>query len=162
MARLVAGGACLYSLLLVWTNISSLPSRIPTHFDSAGRANGWGPPSTLWLLAAIQVLVCAGFWLMGTVGRHFTGAVHLGSKRLSDFTPAQQERALPLLDEMAAVLSVSFSLLLSYVIYEMIRAAASPSPQISFRWIVVLFVLASAAIAFHDVRLVSAIAKQQN
>lgn len=162
IARVISGGACLYSLILTGANISSLPSRIPTHFNASGRANGWGPPNTLWFLTTIQILVCAGFWLMGIVGRHFPGAVHLGSKKLSDFTIAQQGRASPLLNEMAAVLSVPFSLLMSYVIYEIIRVAASPSRQISVGWVVASFVVGSGAIALHYIRQVNSITKQRS
>jgi uncharacterized membrane protein len=32
-----------------------LPNKIPTHFDAAGNANGWGPPSTLWFLPVVAV-----------------------------------------------------------------------------------------------------------
>jgi uncharacterized membrane protein len=40
-----------------------LPDHIPIHFDAAGNANGWGPPSTLVLLPA----VAAGIYLLITV-----------------------------------------------------------------------------------------------
>jgi uncharacterized membrane protein len=40
-----------------------LPGRIPIHFDAAGNANGWGPPSSLVLLP----VVAAGLYLLITV-----------------------------------------------------------------------------------------------
>jgi uncharacterized membrane protein len=40
-----------------------LPERIPIHFDAAGNANGWGPPSALIMLP----VVAAGIYLLITV-----------------------------------------------------------------------------------------------
>jgi uncharacterized membrane protein len=34
-----------------------LPARIPTHFDIAGRPDGWGSPGSLWLLPIVGALL---------------------------------------------------------------------------------------------------------
>ena len=47
-----------------------LPERVPTHFDAAGNANGWGSPSTLLLLPA----VAAGLYLLISVVALFPAA----------------------------------------------------------------------------------------
>jgi len=47
-----------------------LPDRIPTHFDMAGRANGWGSPSLMLLMPAIAV----GTYLLLTVVSRFPSA----------------------------------------------------------------------------------------
>jgi len=49
--------------MLVWITWAALngpeplPLRIPIHFDAAGNANGWGPPSTLAFLPVIAVAI---------------------------------------------------------------------------------------------------------
>ncbi|RKP48022.1 DUF1648 domain-containing protein [Cohnella endophytica] len=57
-------------LLLIGTivylavNWESLPSRIATHFNGKGEADGWGSKWTLWILPAISAVLYAGLtWL---------------------------------------------------------------------------------------------------
>jgi len=50
---------------ITWAAVSGpdkLPDRIPTHFNSAGIPNAWGPPNTLWLVP----VVAAGVYLLIT------------------------------------------------------------------------------------------------
>ena len=47
------------SIILVVVSIGDLPARIPTHFNSAGQPNSWGPRATLWLLPAVTVVMWA-------------------------------------------------------------------------------------------------------
>jgi len=61
MQRLIALGLAFYSFFLIKTNMPRLPERIPTHFNAAGEANGWGSPDSLWVLLVLQVLVCGLF-----------------------------------------------------------------------------------------------------
>ncbi len=68
---LAAAGA-LAGLLVAWTLLENqLPLRVPTHFDVAGRANGWtergmmpwlvfGLPAGIWLLSWLLDLAMAG------------------------------------------------------------------------------------------------------
>jgi uncharacterized membrane protein len=44
-----------------------LPARIPTHFNAAGQADGWGSPETLLLLPVIAAVL---YLLMTWVARH--------------------------------------------------------------------------------------------
>jgi len=62
--------------LLVWITYSALtgpqhlPERIPTHFDVAGNANGWGSPAMLMLLPVIATVL----YLFMTVVSRFPAA----------------------------------------------------------------------------------------
>jgi uncharacterized membrane protein len=53
--------------LLWWATIQAiyggepLPARIPTHFDAAGTANGWGPPQMLFILPVGALVLYLGF-----------------------------------------------------------------------------------------------------
>ena len=63
--------AALAALLALWAITAyavmgphPLPARIPTHFDLAGKPNGWGQPAMLWLLPIIATVVIGLMWLV--------------------------------------------------------------------------------------------------
>jgi uncharacterized membrane protein len=35
----------------------ALPARVPMHFNAAGKVDGWGPKSTVWLVPAVGVVM---------------------------------------------------------------------------------------------------------
>lgn len=99
MLRLISLAMMLYSYFLVRTRLPELPQRIPTHFNAAGEPNGWGSPDTLWTLLGAQVLVSVVFLGVPYLGQRFPQTVNLGLRRLSDYTPEQRLRILPLLHD---------------------------------------------------------------
>lgn len=48
-------------LTLIW---SSLPSRIPTHFNGSGQANGWSDKSALLIIWGITVIIYIGMTIL--------------------------------------------------------------------------------------------------
>lgn len=149
MQRLVTLGLAFYSFFLIKTNIPRLPARIPTHFNGAGEANGWGSPDTLWLVLVIQVLTCGLFLAMPLLGRRYPGSVSLGTQKLSDFAPEQRERILPLLADMGGYMSILLGLLFSVLLRETIHAASSSHPHLSPWWELGLFLAGTAAILIY-------------
>jgi uncharacterized membrane protein len=123
-----------YSYFLIRTNLPKLPRLIPTHFNAAGMANAWGSPDVLWMLLGAQALTCAVFLLVPFLGQRFPGAVHFGSRRLSDFSPAQRERLVPALNDMAGYLNVVMNLFFIFMLHETIQAATQPIPHIQVFW----------------------------
>ena len=134
MLQLISLVMVVYSYFLIQTNLPKLPRIIPTHFNAAGVADGWGSPDTLWVLLGAQVLTCAVFLIVPYLGQRFPGAIHVGSRRLSDIPPAQQARMVPMLNDMAGYLSIVMNLFFVFVLHEIIQAAAQPTPQIHMRW----------------------------
>lgn len=66
-------GALVVLFWITWRALygpDRLPDRIPTHFDFAGHANGWGSPATLWLFPIVAV----GIYLLMTVVVRFPSA----------------------------------------------------------------------------------------
>jgi uncharacterized membrane protein len=124
----------IYSYFLIQTNLPHLPRHIPTHFNAAGVADGWGSPDTLWVLLGAQALTCAVFLIVPYVGQRFPGAVHFGSRRLSDFSPAQRSRLVPMLNNMAGYLSIVTNLFFVFMLRGIIRAATQPIPRIHMFW----------------------------
>ncbi len=55
--ELIALAGLVFSAAVVADFYSRLPERIPTHFNEAGVANGFGARSTLWLLVGIALLL---------------------------------------------------------------------------------------------------------
>jgi uncharacterized membrane protein len=159
MQKIVAAALALYSAFLIQTSLPHLPSRIPVHFNGAGQPNGWGSPHTLWVLLGFQVLVTGLMLSMSAWGCRFPGSVHLGTRRLSDFTPEQRERLWPLLDQMAGWMGVATSLLFVYLIRESIRAAESPKPQFYSGWVPLVFVGGMVGLAVYYVWRINRVAR---
>jgi uncharacterized membrane protein len=155
MPKIVAAVLALYSAFLIQMSLPHLPARIPVHFNGAGKPNGWGSPHTLWVLLGFQVLSAVVLLSMSLWGRRFPGSIHLGTKRLSDFTPEQRERVWPLLDQMSEWLSVMTSLFFVFIIRESIRAAESSNPEFHAGWAAVLFVGGMVGVAFYYLRRIS-------
>jgi uncharacterized membrane protein len=130
MLQLISLVMVIYSYFLIQTNLPKLPRRIPTHFNAAGVADGWGSPDTLWVLLGVQALTCVLFLIVPYVGQRFPGAIHVGSRRLSDFPPAQRARIIPMLNDMAGYMSIVMNLFFVLMLREIIQAATQPIPHI--------------------------------
>ena len=139
MHRLITLALAIYSFFLIKTNIPRLPARIPTHFNAAGEANGWGSPDTLWFLLLVQVLTCGLLLAVPLIGRRYPGSVNLGRRRLSDFGPEVRARIMPFFTDMMGTLSVLLGLLFSFLLHGIIQAASSSQPHFSPKWELGLF-----------------------
>lgn len=130
MLRLISLLLVAYSYFVIQTSLSKLPARIPTHFNAAGVADGWGSPDILWVMFGAQALTCAVFLIIPYIGQRFPGAIHVGSRNMSDFSPAQRARALPMLNDMAGYMSIVMNLFFVLMLHEVIQAATQPNPHI--------------------------------
>lgn len=130
MLQLISLVMVIYSYFLIQTNLPKLPQHIPAHFNAAGVADGWGSPDTLWVLLAVQAFTCVVFLIVPYVGQRFPGAIHVGSRHLSDFSPAQRARMLPMLNDLAGYMSIVMNLFFVLMLHETIQAAKQPNPHI--------------------------------
>jgi uncharacterized membrane protein len=140
MLQLVSLVMVVYSYFLIQTSLPKLPRSIPTHFNAAGVADGWGSPDTLWVLLGAQALTCAVFLIVPYLGQRNPGAVHFGSRRLSEFPPAQRARMVSMLNDLAGYMSIVMNLFFVFMLHEIIQAAAQPIPHIHMLWPLVLLV----------------------
>ncbi len=159
MLKVVAAALALYSYFLIQSSLPRLPAHIPTHFNLAGKPDGWGSPHVLWLLLGTQVLIAGLMLFIPFLGRRIPGAVHLGSRKLSDFTPEQRELVMPLLEQMAGVMSVAASLFFAYLIREMIRAAEQPGSKTHPGWAAGLFAGSLVGVSLYYTRRIDRVAK---
>ncbi len=138
MPRLVSFLLLIYSFFLIQTGLPKLPARIPTHFNSAGRADGWGSPGSLWIIFVAQALTCAVFLLVPYLGQKYPNSVHLGLRRLTDFPVSQRVAILTMMNEMVGYLSVVMNLLFVLMLHEIIQAAQQSVPHFQMLWLLVL------------------------
>ncbi len=116
-----------------------LPPRIPTHFDLAGRPNGWGQPGMLWMLPIVATIILG---LMSLVARHpraFNYPLRV--------TPATRPRLEAIALGMIAWLQLEIAalfLLIQYAIIQSARIARNPLPP-AFMPIALLVVIGTAA-----------------
>jgi len=133
MLQLISLVILIYSYFLVQTSLPKLPRLIPTHFNADGVANAWGSPDILWFVLGAQALTCAVFLIVPYLGQRVPQAVHFGSRRLSDFPPAQRPRMAAMLNDLAGYLSIVMNLFFVFVLHEMIQSATEPIPHIHMR-----------------------------
>jgi uncharacterized membrane protein len=160
MQRLITLGLALYSFFLIRTNIPRLPARIPTHFNAAGEANGWGSPDTLWMLLGVQVLVCGVMLVAPLVGMRYPGTVNLGTRRLSDFAPDVRERLMPIFTNMMGWMGVLSGFLFCTLLTEIIRVSSSPCPHFAPTRELGVFVAGMVALSIYYMRRMLAAANE--
>lgn len=104
--------------LLTWEALHGsdpLPSRIPTHFDSAGNPNAWGSPgNTLFILPIVATVV---FLVIGLVNRRpasFNYPVRV--------TPQNRERLQSLALQLIACIQAESTCLLAILQYSILQA----------------------------------------
>jgi uncharacterized membrane protein len=159
MLQLISVVMVIYSYFLVQTNVPKLPRIIPTHFNAAGVADGWGSPDTLWFLLGAQALTCGVFLIVPYVGKRFPGMVHFGTRRLSDLSPAQRTRMLPMLNNMTGYLAIVMNLFFVFMLQKIIQAAAQPLPHLEMFWPMALLLGGTLSIVLYYLRKFNRVAK---
>ena len=105
--------------VLVWITYQALagaerlPDRIPTHFDMAGNANGWGSPAMLLLLPVIA----AGLYLAITVTSRFPMAFHCPVPVAPVNLPPVQDLTLDMVIWLKTELACLFAMLQWWMIH---------------------------------------------
>ena len=100
-----------------------LPDRIPTHFNAAGQADGWGPPA---MLLVFPVMATAIYLLMTLVSR-FPAAFNYPVR----VTIQNREQLQNLALGMIAWLKAELVILFTVIDWGAIRAARQPGSGLS-------------------------------
>jgi uncharacterized membrane protein len=161
MPQLISVVMVIYSYFLIQTHLPHLPRCIPTHFNAAGDADAWGSPDTLWVLLGAQVLTCAAFLIVPYIGQWIPSAVHLGSRRLSSFSPAQRARIMPMLNNLAGYLSVVTNLFFVLMLREIMRVAGQPHPHSHMVWPLALLLGGMLGVILYYLREFSRAAREE-
>ena len=144
MQRIITLVLALYSFFLIESNIHKLPARIPTHFNAAGEADGWGSLNTLWILLLSQVLVGGLFLVIPLLARRFPATFNIGSVKLSALSAEQQDQIVPQFSNMMGNMSVLVCLLLTVLLHSTIHAALPPHPRLAAWWVMGSFFACTA------------------
>jgi len=131
MLQLISIVMVIYSYFLIRMNLPHLPRLIPTHYNAGGVADGWGSPETLWVLLVAQALTSGVFLLGPYLGMRNPASVHVGSRRLSDFPPAQRARVLAKLNDLAGYLSLVMNVFFVYMLRQVIHEATQAQPHLN-------------------------------
>jgi uncharacterized membrane protein len=104
--------------VLVWMTYQALagpqrlPDRIPTHFDMAGNANGWGSPAMLLLLPVVAV----GVYLTISVVSRFPMTFHYPVQVARANLPRVQDLTLDMVTWLKTELACLFAMLQGWMI----------------------------------------------
>ena len=74
--------------------------------QTQNRASTLDLSTTVWVSLGLEVFLCAVFLAVPFIARIAPSAVHFGSRRLSDYSPAQLDRVIPVVSRMMGALCV--------------------------------------------------------
>ena len=126
----IAIGATIFGVVLVIQAWPTLPQTIPTHFDAAGNADGFGPKGTMWLFPAIGIVMIPLMLIL----RLFPWLSNLPIKITEENAEYQYTLVVRLLSLMACVVSLLFLAL----IYDTITIAGGGTSLLG-GWFMPLF-----------------------
>jgi uncharacterized membrane protein len=100
-----------------------LPERIPTHFNAAGQADGWGSPAMLLVFPGFAVAI---YLLMSLVSR-FPAAFNFPVR----VTPLNRQRLEELALSMIAWLKAEVVVFFTWIAWSVIAAVRRPDQHLS-------------------------------
>jgi uncharacterized membrane protein len=144
LRELIAVFGLLSAIFAVVFNYRDLPQRIPTHFNAAGIANGWGDKSALWALVGVSCFL----YLMLTLARFIPAKlinVPVG--------PDQRAAAIPIALEMLAWLKAETACIFAYIVASMVSIAQARTLRLSPWFLPVTMIAVFATTLFYIARM---------
>jgi uncharacterized membrane protein len=144
--EVVGLGALTVLLWITWSALygpEPLPQRIPTHFAANGRANAWGPPSSLWLLPLVGVVV----YLFISVVALFPATFNFPVRA----TALNRPRLEALTLQMIAWIKTELACLFLYIQWSIIRSVRSGTAALSPVIVPFFLVAVFATVGLHAV-----------
>jgi uncharacterized membrane protein len=106
----VSVGALLVNFVLTWLALDSgfkVPDQIPTHFDIAGRPDGWGSPLSLLLLPVVALFLYGAI----TTASRFPSAFNYPTRVTAQNRDSLQQIALNMMAWIKAELCSLFAVI---------------------------------------------------
>lgn len=125
----------------------SLPRLAALHSSSAQVLG-----KTLWFLLVIQIMGSGIFLALPYLGRSSPELIHFGWRKLSDYSPKQRDRIMPLLGNMAGWMGIVFSSYFATRIHLLIGQALSAPLRTPAWWPEATLGVAEAAIILYYLR----------
>ncbi|KGR85000.1 DUF1648 domain-containing protein [Lysinibacillus odysseyi] len=144
-ADILGNAGILVMILLVALNWGSLPDTVPTHFNGAGDADGWGSKFTLLILPVIAIFLHI---LLGVVER---------KPHLHNYPVRLTEENAPLFyAESVKIINLTkniIALMFAYITYHIIRGALNGSDQLNIIGLAIFIILLFLVIIVGMVRM---------
>ncbi|MCB0527853.1 MAG: DUF1648 domain-containing protein [Saprospiraceae bacterium] len=103
------------SVALVATYYSDLPDTIPTHFNGAGKVDGYGSKNTIFLLPVLSLILVPGILLLSRYPHKFN--------YLTKITPENAAFEYKKAQVMVRIMNVLVSALFLLLTWEIVQAA---------------------------------------
>jgi uncharacterized membrane protein len=139
----------LVSIYLAVSSYSSLPDRVPTHFNFWGVPDGWGDKSSILALLALNACVYVLLTVINVllaIVRDPRKLINLPEKRKAALTDAQVEWLRIFLNRCLFVMKVLIQGFLLYTVYITIEIALGRAAGLGDYWF--LFLMAIMALVF--------------
>ncbi len=144
-ADILGNAGILVMILLVALNWGSLPDTVPTHFNGAGDADGWGSKFTLLILPVIAIFLHI---LLGVVER---------KPHLHNYPVRLTEENAPLFyAESVKIINLTkniIALMFAYITFHIIRGALNGSDQFNIIGLAIFIILLFLVIIVGMVRM---------
>ena len=135
-------------LLILWAvtawaigGSNPLPARIPTHFNLAGQADGWGTPAMLWMQPAMGTAIYLLMTLVARFSSAFNFPMHVSS--------GARGRVEAIALQMILWLKVEVICLLAWIQYWSIRMVRQGQGRLSPVAVQLLLIAVFGTIAWH-------------
>jgi uncharacterized membrane protein len=120
---LIALAAMAFVTIRAFYGPARLPDRIPTHFNAAGQADGWGPPHMLLVFPIIATVI----YLLMTLVSRFPAAFNFPVRA----TPLNRQQLEELALSMIAWLKAEMVMFFGLIEDGAIRSARQPDQHLS-------------------------------
>jgi hypothetical protein len=139
MLRVLTAVVIIYSYFEIKSDLPLLTARLPTNRNPAGQPVGSVIGHGLWINLFLQIFISGLLLAVPYVGRWFPEAVHFGWRCLSDYTPEQRERIMPLLRNMMGLASLLVSVVFGLCNHLRIQSALTSGPRLPADWFTSVF-----------------------
>lgn len=130
--EVIAIAALAYGVVLVLQAWSTLPTTIPTHFDAAGNADGFGRKGMIWLLPAISVVMVPAILFL----RRFPWLSNVPI----EITVENAAYQYALIVRLLSLLACTVSLLFTVLVYDTISIAGGGNSLLG-GWFMSIFLI---------------------
>ncbi len=142
----------LLTFYLATSSYSSLPDRIPTHFNIQGVPDGWGSRNEILIFPILSACLCILFTMINVllaIAKDPRKFINLPPKRKATLNDSQIEELRIFLNRSLFTLKVLMQGLLAYTIYMTIAVALKRASSLEAFWF--LFPLAIMMVAIYMV-----------
>jgi uncharacterized membrane protein len=125
------------SLALIWFITlffyKKLPATVPTHFNAAGTADGFGPKATFFLLPALGTLLFIGLTIMNNFPHVFNYPVKI--------TAENAQKQYTMATRLIRVLKLSILLIFTILAWSTSNAALNKTNNVGFWFLPVILLI---------------------